>query len=140
MATYTSNYQLHQWVPSDNFLRTDFNTDFQKIDAALAALNSGKASAGTVSSLQSAVSSLQSAMGGKLELRSGSYSGNGSTGRVISVGATPRILFISQNAFVTTLIQDANTSADAVIITNGFRLDDYSINTPGRTYPYLAVL
>ena len=30
MATYTSNYQLHQWVPGDNFLRTDF----QKIDAA----------------------------------------------------------------------------------------------------------
>ena len=140
MATYTSNYQLHQWVPSDNFLRTDFNTDFQKIDAALAALNSGKAGAGTVSSLQSAVSSLQSAMDGKLELRSGSYSGNGSTGRVISVGATPRILFISQNAFVTTLIQDANTTADAVIISNGFRLDDYSINTPGRTYPYLAIL
>ena len=34
MATYTANYQLHQWVPEDNFLRTDFNQDFQKIDAA----------------------------------------------------------------------------------------------------------
>ena len=34
MATYTSNYQLHQWEASDDFLRTDFNTDFQKIDAA----------------------------------------------------------------------------------------------------------
>ena len=32
MATYTENYQLHQWVPEDDFLRTDFNTDFQKID------------------------------------------------------------------------------------------------------------
>ena len=37
MATYTENYQLHQWVPEDDFLRTDFNTDFQKIDTALAA-------------------------------------------------------------------------------------------------------
>ena len=35
MATYTSNYQLHQWEASDSFLRTDFNTDFQKIDAAI---------------------------------------------------------------------------------------------------------
>ena len=35
MATYTSHYQLHQWEASDSFLRTDFNTDFQKIDAAL---------------------------------------------------------------------------------------------------------
>ena len=35
MATYTSHYQLHQWEASDSFLRTDFNTDFQKIDAAI---------------------------------------------------------------------------------------------------------
>ena len=35
MATYTTNYQLHQWEASDDFLRTDFNTDFQKIDAAI---------------------------------------------------------------------------------------------------------
>ena len=36
MATYTSNYQLHQWEPRDAFLRTDFNSDFQKIDRSLA--------------------------------------------------------------------------------------------------------
>lgn len=36
MATYTSNYQLHQWEPRDAFLRTDFNSDFQKIDQSLA--------------------------------------------------------------------------------------------------------
>ena len=35
MATYTTNYGLHQWEASDDFLRTDFNTDFAKIDAAL---------------------------------------------------------------------------------------------------------
>lgn len=35
MATYTPNYGLHQWVPEDTFLRTDFNEDFQKIDTAL---------------------------------------------------------------------------------------------------------
>ena len=35
MANYTQHYQLHQWVPEDDFLRTDFNTDFQKIDTAL---------------------------------------------------------------------------------------------------------
>ncbi len=37
MANYTPNYQLHQWEPEDPFLRTDFNEDFQKIDAALKA-------------------------------------------------------------------------------------------------------
>ena len=35
MASYTQNYQLHQWEPEDNFLRTDFNQDFSRIDTAL---------------------------------------------------------------------------------------------------------
>lgn len=37
MANYTPNYGLHQWVPEDNFLRTDFNEDLAKIDAAIKA-------------------------------------------------------------------------------------------------------
>ena len=28
MASYTANYQLHQWEPADFFLRTDFNADY----------------------------------------------------------------------------------------------------------------
>ena len=35
MATETTNYGLHQWDPEDSFLRTDFNEDFRKIDAAI---------------------------------------------------------------------------------------------------------
>ena len=57
----TSNYQLCQWDGEDRILRTDFNEDNAKIDAALkqqansiASINStlpGKASASTVTSL-----------------------------------------------------------------------------------------
>ena len=36
MASYTQNYQLHQWEAEDDFLRTDFNEDFAKIDEAIA--------------------------------------------------------------------------------------------------------
>ena len=32
---YTQNYQLNQWDATDRVLRTDFNSDNQKIDAAL---------------------------------------------------------------------------------------------------------
>ena len=39
MANYTPNYQLHQWAPEDKFLRTDFNEDLNKIDAALGAVS-----------------------------------------------------------------------------------------------------
>ena len=35
MASYTQHYQLHQWEPSDDFLRSDFNDDFKKIDTAI---------------------------------------------------------------------------------------------------------
>ena len=59
MATnQTTNYQLNQWEPTDQVLRTDFNADNAKIDAALKAnadaaqaLQSGKADAQTVSAL-----------------------------------------------------------------------------------------
>ena len=61
----TSNYQLCQWDGSDRILRTDFNEDNAKIDAALkshansiATINStlsGKASTSTVNSLTNTV-------------------------------------------------------------------------------------
>ena len=35
MPNYTTNYGLHQWEPTDPFLREDFNGDFSAIDAAL---------------------------------------------------------------------------------------------------------
>lgn len=41
MANYTANYGLHQWEPEDNFLRTDFNADFAKMDTALGRLERG---------------------------------------------------------------------------------------------------
>ena len=41
MASYTPNYQLHQWEGSDSFLREDFNADFRKIDSALKEAKTG---------------------------------------------------------------------------------------------------
>ena len=52
MATnQTTNYHLNQWEPTDQVLRTDFNADNAKLDAALA----NKAETETVSALQTAV-------------------------------------------------------------------------------------
>lgn len=40
MATnHTTNYHLNQWEPTDQVLRTDFNEDNAKLEAALTALN-----------------------------------------------------------------------------------------------------
>ena len=56
-SNYTRNYNLCQWAAEDKVLRTEFNADNAKIDAALA----GKAS-------QSAISSLQTALAGKADV------------------------------------------------------------------------
>lgn len=48
-SNYTEHYQLSQWEPEDKVLRTDFNADNAKIEAALGAL----AGATTLQTLQS---------------------------------------------------------------------------------------
>ena len=41
-TNYTENFDLCQWEPTDPVIRTDFNADNEKIDAALAALEEAK--------------------------------------------------------------------------------------------------
>ena len=57
-SNYTSNYQLCQWQEDDKVLRTEFNADNAKIDAAIAAVDSrvdGKASSSALNSLKTTV-------------------------------------------------------------------------------------
>lgn len=44
----TEHYQLNQWEPADRVLRTDFNEDNRKIDAALAKQLAAIAAAGNI--------------------------------------------------------------------------------------------
>ncbi len=39
----TQNYNLHSWVPEDDFIRSEFNDNFTGIDAALKTLSDGLA-------------------------------------------------------------------------------------------------
>ena len=85
MAQYTANYQLHQWVPEDNFLRTDFNQDFAKIDAALAGLKTladSKASS-------AALAEVQGLAGQKNRVVAGTYAGDDAESREINLGFQP---------------------------------------------------
>ena len=62
-SNYTSNYNLCQWQPDDKVLRTEFNADNVKIDAALGSLASsvsGKASTSALDSLKTTVDGLSS--------------------------------------------------------------------------------
>lgn len=114
MASYTPNIGLHQWVAGDKFLRTDFNTDFQKIDTAMGQ----KASTSSVSSLKSQVSSIQTAVSGKSEFVLGSYTGNGTADRAIPLGFQPSLVLISGGNY-NTMVDQAG-SALVKITSSGF--------------------
>ena len=72
-SSQTSNYKLNQWAASDKFLRTEFNSDNSKIDAALKAI---------------------STLASKEPYITGQYSGNNGTNRQIELGITGKLALI----------------------------------------------
>lgn len=66
----TASYQLHLWEPGDNFLREEFNENTLAIEAAL---------------------------GEKAEVVFGSYTGDNTANRVISLGFTPKAVILANN-------------------------------------------
>ena len=87
-SNYTTNYRLCQWEPSDKVLRTEFNADNAKIDAAIKAVDdrlttvaAGKVSTSELAALKNTVTS----QGTALSLRNcrfvtGTYRGTGKFG------------------------------------------------------------
>ena len=69
-SNYTTNYQLNQWEAGDQVLRTDFNQDNQKIDAAL------KSHDDELATHTSALAQM-----GNCEIVYGSYQGTGAYGQ-----------------------------------------------------------
>ena len=83
-SNQTSNFQLSQWEANDEVLRADFNGDNLKIDTALTAMKAVTDVSFTPDRLPFAV---------------GTYTGDGTTRRVISLGFTPRaVLVVMQNS------------------------------------------
>ena len=88
-SNHTTNYQLCQWEATDKVLRTDFNQDNQKIDAALAAVP---------------------------KIAAGTYTGNGAAARTISLPFTPQVVFLCDQAGHTaediTYLQKTSTTTE----------------------------
>ena len=130
MATQTPNYGLHQWEPSDNFLRTDFNTDFQKIDTALGQMAEHAA--------------VQDALAQKAEIINGSYVGDGREGRKFTLGFKPRIVLIPIDDCDICVGVEGFFNAQLVIKEDGFEISRISAylftpNEAGTTYFYFAL-
>ena len=77
-TNHTANYNLCQWEATDQVLRTDFNQDNAKIDAALKGLSDSVPVIAT-----------------------GGYTGNGSATRTISLGFTPKALVLCSEEGIT---------------------------------------
>ena len=86
----TTNYQLNQWDPDDKVLRTDFNADNAKLDAALHALDGQKAD-------RSEVETLETQLGQYAKITLGTYTGNGAASQTISLGGKPRAVLVMES-------------------------------------------
>lgn len=79
MATnHTENYNLNLWEPGDSFLRTEFNENTRKLDAAIKAVDAKadtKASAAALNALTQTV-----AKKGNCRIVRGTYTGDGEYG------------------------------------------------------------
>ena len=126
MATYTTNYQLHQWEASDDFLRTDFNEDFAKIDAVT----------------RSAVETAQA----KPEVIAGSYSGNSGENREIALGFRPKAVILFCREYDSVMAYEGRPrlshTGDKTMLTttdNGFQVYYGYYRSGLNTYDYRPV-
>lgn len=155
MATYTPNYGLHQWEGSDDFLRTEFNQDFSKIDTGLKSAQTTAESAYTKADhAQTAANMAQSTADSKVAIVTGSYTGNGAADRTISLGFQAKaVLLERQNggrvsnstygglALMGYPCYSRDTEGGLTITSNGFSVASknyVSLNTEQVVYHYLV--
>ena len=111
MATnHTTNYELNQWLSTDQVLRTDFNADNVKLDTALNSLSGEVAQKADQSALNAVAASVQAKAdqtaldtlnstvqqltADLTKIVVGSYTGNGVSPRTISLGAKPKAVLV----------------------------------------------
>ena len=143
-SSQTEHYGLSQWESSDVVRREDFNADNRKLDEALHTLASG----------------------GGIQIVFGSYAGNDATTRTISLGVTPKAVYVCTKYGYTYFspgqygglalegipargTSDATGEVDLIrIVEGGFTVRNgnvqsgggfyLSANLSGMTYHYLA--
>ena len=105
-SNHTEHFSLNQWLPDDQVKRTDFNEDNAKIDAALNDLSGGLAEKAGQAALDALAAEVaKKATTAALEtvskklaampcLVTGTYTGDGTDSRLISLGFQPKALLV----------------------------------------------
>ena len=149
MATnHTTNYQLNQWEATDQVLRTEFNQDNQKLDAALKANADGIAANGAV--LEEHTAAL--AGKGNCQLQLISYVGDGTSSRTFTFNGVPRFIFIlfyngwqvAISGTTSAWGQYGNNAAPASAVWSGNSVtlssNQYPCNIAGTAYQLIALI
>ena len=149
-TNHTTNYNLCQWLATDQVKRTDFNEDNAKIDTALKSLSDQvrqKASQSAVDTLTTAVSqkaeqsALTAAVSTIPKVAVGIYTGNDNGSRSFSVGFTPKAVYVcTASGLSYTTNAEGYTYGGLVVYQRD--LGDYSgiyCNSSGTQYRYLAI-
>lgn len=89
-SNHTEHFSLNQWQADDQVKRTDFNEDNAKIDAALNDLSGGLAEKATTAALEA----LSKKLASMPCLVTGTYTGDGTDSRLISLGFQPKALLV----------------------------------------------
>ena len=152
-TNHTTNYDLNQWEGTDKVLRTEFNADNAKIDAALKA-NADAASAAALAAVSK----------GNCQIVFGTYTGTGTAGsgnpNTLTFAKKPLIIFIAPATRIgstniqTMLLQGADWSYSEAYNQSHFTVswsdnsvswyhyseDSFQLNKSGLTYLYIALL
>ena len=89
-SNHTEHFSLNQWLPDDQVKRTDFNEDNAKIDSALKDLAAEVAKKATTAALEA----LSKKLASMPCLVTGTYTGDGTDSRLISLGFQPKALLV----------------------------------------------
>lgn len=140
MAQYTPNYGLHQWEPQDNFLRTDFNQDFAKIDTAIKGVETA---AEAKKADKSALVQVKTLAESKCRIVTGSYVGNG-TKLMVPLGARAKAVFIIFGMY-TYMASEEHPNFGLASEVDGFSATNNpnasrNLNEAGGTFHYVAIL
>lgn len=154
MATnHTSNYQLNQWEPTDQVLRTDFNEDNVKLDSALNGLSTTAKQHGTqISQINQKLPTL-----GNCQIYQTTYVGNEEKTISFTFPHKPMLIFVIGQTSATTLfaqqgVQTAAGRDSNYLGYNNFTWSGnsvswtanaapvYQCNKDGETYLLLALL
>lgn len=142
MANYTPNYGLHQWESGDHFQRTDFNTDFAKIDTAI------KQSEVTAATRSDQIAAVAEA---KCRVVAGIYTGTGGV-QTFDLGGYPFAVLVEietgsrstpdSGAYAGLAVRGGGCGYkvhDINVVPNGFQVSN-SASSKGTSYYYIAFL